>query len=389
MQRSPEPRALLLVIAYLGFVSLGLPDTLIGVAWPLVRQTFGLSQSSVALVFVGAGCSYFLSSFFTGRLLRSLGIGMLLAGSSTIVALSAFGYAAAPFWLAFAACSLLHGLGSGAIDAGLNHYVAHHFSAQHMSWLHACYTLGATLGPLVMTVAIAGSGAWRTGYLAVAVTLSALAFLFQLTRKKWDDRGNEAIEAPAATATIGQTLRNPLVRLQIAIFFVYTGLEATAGQWSFTLLTEGRHVPREAAGLWVTAYWASILIGRILSGFVVDRVGIDCLLRWSTATVVAGTVIFTWNPAPWVSVAALGLTGLGLASIFPCLMTKTPQRMGPEMAAHAIGFQVSAGILGVAALPSLTGFLAQRFGLETVAFATVAMAVAVLLLHEGLLRGSR
>jgi fucose permease len=159
----PQSTGLILAIAYLGFISLGLPDTLIGVAWPSVRDTFGRQQGDIAWIFFGTGTAYFLSSLFTGRLIGRLGIGMLLAGSSLLVAVSGFGYALSPVWGLFAICALIHGLGSGAIDAGLNHYVAHHFSARHMNWLHACYSLGATMGPVIMTSMLVWSHSWRAG----------------------------------------------------------------------------------------------------------------------------------------------------------------------------------------------------------------------------------
>lgn len=387
---SARSHPFLLAIAYLGFISLGLPDTLIGVAWPSVRDTFQLPQSAVALIFIGGGISYFLSSFFTGRLLSFFGIGALLAGSSTLVAMSGFGYSAAPFWAMFAACSLFHGLGSGAIDAGLNHYVAHHFSARHMNWLHACYSVGATLGPLTMTAVIAWHGSWRMGYLAIACTLFVLAALFAVTHRRWDEPGTTD-PAPEATAKIslGAVLRHSVVWVQAALFFVYTGLESSMGQWSYTLLTESRQVPREIAGLWVTTYWGSIAAGRILFGFVVDRIGIDRLLRWSMITALIGTGLFAWNLSTTISGISLAIVGLGLAPIYPCMMTRTPQRLGKAMAAHAIGLQVSTAMLGVAALPSLCGLLAQRFGVGTVAAATIGMALAVTLLHEFLLARPR
>jgi fucose permease len=274
------------------------------------------------LIFFGAGCSYFLSSFFTGRLLNLLGIGVLLAASSTLVAFSAFGYAFAPLWALFAAYSLLHGLGSGAIDAGLNHYVVHHFSARHMTWLHACYSVGAMLGPLIMTSAIAGNGSWRAGYLIVAAVLLCLALLFGATRHKWDEpeRAVATEQTESASVGIAETLRHPAVWLQVALFFVYTGLEVTVGQWSFTLLTEARHVPKETAGTWVTLYWASIGVGRLLFGSVVDRLGIDRLLRLSTLTSVLGTGLFALRLSDLMSVTALVLAGLGLAAIYPCMM---------------------------------------------------------------------
>lgn len=384
--RSASSRRLLLVIAYVGFISLGLPDTLVGVAWPSVRTAFGLPQSAIALIFIGAGCGYILSSAFVGKLLGAMGVGSLLAASSALVALSIFGYGLAPLWALFAACSLLHGLGSGAIDAGLNHYVAHHFSARHMNWLHACWSLGATLGPLIMTAAIAWNGAWRAGYLAVAAILVCLALLFAATRRQWDAPG-QAETKPTHVAGVGmvETLRHPLVRLQVALFFVYTGLEATVGQWSFTLLTESRGVPAESAGTWVTLYWGSIGVGRVLLGAVADRIGIDRLLRFSTLAAASGTALVAWSRAESLSAVALVLTGLGLASIYPSMMTRTPQRLGSALSAHAIGFQVSAATLGAAALPSLAGVVAQRIGLEAVAVAAVALALAVFALHEALL----
>jgi fucose permease len=169
------------------------------------------------------------------------------------------------------------------------------------------------------------------------------------------------------------------------LFFVYTGLEVTVGQWSFTVLTESRGFHKEAAGLGVTIYWASIFAGRILFGFIADRLGIDRLLRWSTCTAVLGTLLFALNLSGALSAVALALTGLGLAAIYPSMMTKTPQRLGQALATHAIGFQVSAAMLGAAALPSLAGFLAQRLGLEAVAGAAIAMATAIFLVHEVIL----
>jgi fucose permease len=390
--RAARSSSLLLFIAYIGFVSLGLPDTLIGVAWPSVRDHFHLPQSAVGFIFVGAGCSYFLSSFFTGRLLGVLGIGLLLALSSGLVALSGFGFGLAPVWALFAACSILHGLGSGAIDAGLNHYVAHHFSAKHMNWLHACYSLGATLGPLIMTGVIASHGSWRAGYLTVATILLVLAFLFAATRRKWDAPGEVSAneeEQGTAPASMAETLRDRTVWLQVVLFFFYTGLEVTVGQWSFTVLTENRGIERETAGLWVTIYWGSIGVGRILFGFIVDRLGIDRLIRLSLLTALCGTALFAANISAPVSAVALALAGLGLAAIYPCMMTRTPQRLGKKLAAHAIGFQVSAAMLGAAALPSLSGVLAQRVGLGAVTSAAVAMALLVFLLHEVLLLRDR
>lgn len=382
-------RRLLLVTAYLGFISLGLPDTLIGVAWPSVRDFFGRQQSDIAWIFFGAGASYFVSGLLTGKLLKLFGIGLLLGGSSLLVAASALGYSVAPAWGLFAACALLHGLGSGAIDAGLNHYVANHFSPRHMNWLHACYGIGATLGPLIMTSMLVSLGSWRAGYATVGSLLLLLTGLFLYTRKLWDTPGETTDAASEAEASVSMldTLKQIGTWAHIALFFIYTGLEVTVGQWSFTVMTEARGMTKESAGMWVTIYWASIATGRVVFGFIIEWLGIDLLLRLSMLAAVIGTGLFAAN-LPF-SAGALALTGLGLASIYPCLMTRTPQRLGKAHAAHAIGFQVSAAMVGAAVLPSACGWLAQLRGLESVAVTTVAMAAGLLVIHEVLLRFDR
>ena len=383
---SPQSKVLL-IIAYVGFISLGLPDTLVGVAWPSARDEFKVPQAAVALIFIGTGSSYFLSSFFTGKLMSALGIGLLLATSSTLVAASAFAYAAAPIWSAFVACSILHGLGSGAIDAGLNHFAAHNFSARHMNWLHACYSVGATLGPVIMTALLTRGHSWRTGYLTVAVALACLSVVFGITRRRWDLKSMTSVrEVPQTNGSVWSVFRVPLVWLQITLFFVYTGLEITVGQWTFTLLTEARHLPDTKAGALVAGYWASIVAGRILFGFVVEQVGIDRLLRLSTVAAVLGVALLKWSPSYPLTAVGLILTGLGLAPIYPCMMTRTPERLGLTLSTQAIGLQVSAAMLGAALLPSIAGLAAQHHGLEVVPLAALGMAVALVCLHEILVR---
>ncbi len=381
-----KSRGVLLILCYVAFVSLGLPDALVGVAWPSIRRSFHLEQKDISWIFLGAGCSYFVSSFLAGRLLRFFNLGVLLAASSALVASSGLDYSLARVWPLFALGSIFHGLGSGAIDAGLNHFVACHFSARHMNWLHACYSLGAMLGPMLMTAVISANRSWRLGYFIVAVTLFLLSLLFIKTESEWDDpteattpseRDQAAEHVPMARA-----LRNRIVWLQMLLFFIYTGLEVSLGQWSFTVLTESRDIKGKVAGIWVTVYWASILAGRIVFGFIVDRVGIDGLIRSSIVTAVTGTALFAWNPAPRMTPFALALAGLGLAVIFPCLMSRTPQRLGKQLAAHAIGFQVGAAMLGSAAMPSSIGLIAQYAGLSMAATAIFVMAVALFVLHE-------
>lgn len=358
---------------------------MIGVAWPSVRDEFRLTQSAVGLAFVGTGLGYFASSFNAGRLTGALGVGLLLAISSGLVALANFGYAAAPFWATFIACSVLHGIGSGAIDAGLNHYVAHHFSARHMNWLHACYALGATLGPILMTAVLTNSGRWRAGYITIGIILLLLSVLFFATRRSFEP-DPDTPETPGERLGMLAALRVPIVWIQMALFFFYTGLEVTVGQWSFTILTESRYTDPKIAGLWVGSYWASIGVGRVLFGFGVDRIGIDRLLRLCMGTAIIGTVLIatTWSSA--TTFVGLTLVGLSLAPIFPCLMTRTPQRLGSALAAHSIGFQVASAMVGAAVVPGIAGLLADSYGLEIVPRFQVIVALMIWILHELLIR---
>jgi fucose permease len=380
-----RPALLLVVLAYVGFVSLGLPDAVIGVAWPSVRDGFGLPQEAIGFVFAASGLGYFTTSFFAGRLARALGIGMLLAASTALVAAAMFGFAAAPLYVLFAACAVVHGFGSGAIDAGLNGYAAHHLSARHMNWLHACYCFGAMLGPLLMTAILTGGRPYSVGYAVVGGVMAALALVFLATRPRW----GEASADPTGDVPRVRTrdaLAHPAVLLHMAVFFVYTGLEVALGQWAFTVLTESRGVAAGAAGVAVGSYWASIGVGRVVFGLAADRIGIDRLLRWCLLAGAAGAALFAAPLLEWAAFAGLVVAGVGLAPIYPCLMTRTPQRLGPGLSTHSIGFQVGAAMIGAAAIPAALGLLAGGVGLAAIPVAAVVLAVGLWAMHEGLVR---
>lgn len=382
-------RTALLALAYLAFVSLGLPDAVLGVAWPSMRIGFGLGQALLGLPLAISALAYFCSGLLAGRLMLRLGIGRLLAASTALVAVSVFGYSLAPSFFLVLGAAVLVGFGSGAIDAALNTYAARSFRPRHMTWLHAAYAAGAMAGPAIMTAALAGGASWRAGYAVVGVLLAALVPAFFALRGRWDaappgipaaEKGFRADDRPVGA--LG-ALRSGRVWLQIGIFFLYTGLEVAAGQWCYTVLTEARGVGATEAGAWTSAYWGGLLAGRIVLGMAVERVGQVRMLRLATLGAVLSAVLFALPGLPIAGVA-LPLLSFSLASIYPGLMTETPRRVGAGLAPHAVGFQVSAATAGVAAVPSLAGVLSQRFGLAAVGWVLVACAVALLLLHERL-----
>ncbi|MFE8598984.1 MFS transporter [Archangium violaceum] len=396
MSRPPEPSSTpaarhprLLALSYLAFVSLGLPDAVIGVAWPSIRETFSLPQAALGAALAMAASAYFTSGLFAGRFMRTAGLGSLLAISTALAATGVTGYGAAPAFTLFIAAACFVGLGSGAIDTGLNTYAAHHFGARHMTWLHAAYSVGAALGPVLMTALLTHGAGWRAGYAVIGGALALLAVAFTGMRRQWDAGPGSSpptaeapapVDATSPTVTAWATLHRPRVWLQIAIFFLYSGVEVTAGQWSYTVLTEARGLGTAVAGTWVSVYWAGLLAGRIVLGFVVERVGPVRLLRLGTAGAVVGALLLALPAVP--AVLGLALLGFSLAPIFPALMSETPRRVGADAAAHAVGFQVSAATMGVAVVPSAAGLIGERLGLAAITPLILGVAVLLAGVHE-------
>ncbi len=379
-------RTLLLVLAFLGFISIGLPDGLLGVAWPSMRAYFQLPIDALGGLLVSYTAGYLLASFSSGRLLSRFSVGALLALSCLATGISLLGYASSPFWWLVILFGTLAGLGAGAIDAGLNTYAATHFSARMVNWLHAFYGIGALSGPLLMTNVLATGHVWQWGYALVGGGQLALAACFGWTRALWNDR----IEIASGTATTESaapslsTLRLPVVWLSVAMFFVYTGTEAVAGAWAYSLFTEARAMPLMTAGAWVSFYWGGLTVGRILAALLAGRVAGQWLLRGCIVGQIVGAALL------WLGFSVgLVLLGLACAPIFPSLIAATPQRLPSAHMANAIGFQIAAAVLGQSLLPALVGMLARSFGLELVAPALLVAAVLLFGLHEILLALSR
>jgi fucose permease len=381
----------LVPLAFLAFVSLGLPDGVLGVAWPTLRRSFERPLDHLGFILLATMAGYLVSSFSGGTLVGRLGVGRLLLWSGLLVATSATLWALAPAWPPILAGAFAAGLGAGAIDAGINVFAAAHFTPRVITWLHACWGLGAMIGPLGMTAAIASGLGWRAGYAGLAACLAALSLSFRLTLRLWDAVPSPQARPappPAASGTqgplspgspgIAEALRSRRVRLNVVAFYVYTGLEAAAGQWAYTLLTESRRMSAEAAGVAAAAYWGSLFVGRVGFGALAHHVRPEVILRLATtgAPLLAAGLALSRGAVPAVA-ALLGL-GLLIAPIFPLLIAETPARVGQRHAAHAIGFQVAAATFGAGTLPALVGLLMRRVGLE--ALGPFLLAASVLLL---------
>jgi fucose permease len=386
-------RVLLLILAYVGFVSLGLPDAVLGIAWPSLRAEFVSSQAALGWILAAGASGYFASGLMAGRLIHRAGVGTVLFGSTALVVVGVLGYTFAPSIAVFALAAVVVGGGSGAIDSGLNIHAARHFGSGQMAWLHAAYSAGAALGSASMALTVARTGGARGGYAAVAVLLAVLCVGFFLTRNLWsaseNDRARGAVVSGDGSSQVAALDAFKMGRVQLGAlaFFVYSGVELGAGHWAYSILVQSRGVSASGAGLVVTAYWASIFVGRVLAGFVVERIGSVRLVRFATVLAAIGAVLFATSALPnFVHAAGLVLVGLAIAPIYPGLMSETPRRTGAGVVAHAVGFQVSAATAGMFALPAIGGVLAERIGLEGTAAFIAACATLLLVLHELLMR---
>jgi fucose permease len=374
----------LMVVTFLAFISIGFPDAVLGVAWPDMRQSFDRTLPEVGYILFSSGSGYFLSGIVAGKAIERLGVGRLLAVSTTSVAVGLFGYAATPsFWLLLVAAVFI-GLGSGAIDAGLNFYAAENFSVTVMNWLHAFFGIGAMLGPFIMAGVLAAGSSWRAGYVVVASAIAAMAVTFFLTERRWNDGEHHTTTMASAPMPVRHVLRQPLVWVQILIFHVMCGIEASAGLWTATIMLGRFDAGAGEAGLWAGLFWGAMALGRLVLAPLSGDLDPRRLVQLGTIGVLAGALLMIPDQKLLFQAGVL-LFGLAMAPMFPTLMSLTPVRLGSRVALHAIGFQVSAATLGIVTIPTVAGLLADRTDLVAIPLVMTAGAAIVIAL-ETLLR---
>jgi fucose permease len=376
------------LLAFVAFVALGLPDGLLGVGWPSIRAGFALPLDAIGLFLTTVVAGYMTSSFFSGVLLSRLGVGRLLAASCLLTGAALIGYTLVPQWWMMVVLGVFAGLGAGAIDAGLNTYVAAHFGEGLMQWLHASWGVGVTIGPILMTLGLTAFNTWRFGYQIVGVFQLALAVCFMLTLAMWTQHQNSAVSGDEAEQRLTDyqtpmtaTLRQPQVWLSVLLFFLYVGAESSLGTWTYTLLTESRGVDQTLAGFFAGSYWFTFTIGRIVAGTIASRTGVNRLVLAGLIGALLGVALLSWNPSEIANVVAVAVIGLSIAPIFPALMSGTRARVGDRYAANTIGMQMTATGFGMAIVPSLMGVLAQQISLEIIPLFLLAVYASLLGLY--------
>lgn len=383
MKIKQYPRLGLVALAFIAFIALGLPDGLLGVGWPSIRAGFVIPLDAIGMLLAASVAGYMTSSFLNGFLLSRVGVGRVLAVSCLLTGLALLGYTFVPQWWMMVLLGVFAGLGAGAIDAGLNTYVAAHFGERLMQWLHASWGVGITLGPIIMTVGLTTLNTWQFGYQVVGGFQLLLALGFVLTLALWNQNNTSGHAEAEKKLTdyktpMRETLRQPQVWLSAILFFLYVGAEGGLGTWTYTLLTESRGVEKTLAGLFAGSYWFTFTVGRVLAGMVARRVGANNLVLGGLFGALLGVGLLVWNPSEIANVIAVAIIGLSIAPIFPAMMSGTRTRVGEHYAANTIGMQMAATGLGTAVIPSLMGVLARQISLEIIPIFLLAVYAVLL-----------
>ncbi len=379
---------ILLIIIYLAFVSLGVPDGVMGVAWPEMRQTFHVSLESAGYLTAMGTIGSVFSAMMSGHILKRFGTGKVVCVSCALTGLSFLGFyfSGSFYFLMLLAVPL--GLGAGAVDTGLNDYVARHFSSRHMNWLHACWGLGAFAGPMLMTRAIVDTGSWRNGYLAVSLIQLSLSLLFLFSLPLWkrhqkmkaanieaaDPSIAKTPDATGGKLTIAKRLRRSFLYIAqkkgllsgMLLFLFYVGSETSVGIWSASYLRTARAVSIEDAGVWVSMFYGSITVGRIIAGFFVEKIGTKKSIWIGICVSIVGFISLS-VPAATNILCPLGLIliGLGFAPVYPCTMQDAPKFFG-SFSVIAIGYEMGFANIGYAFLPMAVGAISGATNLYAV-----------------------
>jgi fucose permease len=384
-----KTHVLVLAICYAGFLVLGFPTGLLGVAWLSIRADFAMPVEAQGALTTASALGYALVSAGIGRYAQRFGIRMMFVGMVALAALGFVGVTFSPFWLVLVIGNFIAGAGTGGLDAGLNLYAAAHLSPRVMNWLHATWGLGAALSTQLFTIALEQNLSWRVAYgLLLALYILFAVVIFFSRGWKSVDHLSSSQTSDSTQIAFRETLLLPIVWISVLLFTFYVATEIIPGNWAASLFIEGRGMDAQAAGSWASAYWAGLMAGRIFFGAIAHRLTPTTLLRITMFGAVVGIVGLAVGATSALSVMGLAFTSFCLGPIFPLLMSATPERLG-EHAANTIGFQMAAVGLGSILLPAIAALLAGRAGYESVVLFTLALAVLMIALHEWLVNHSR
>jgi fucose permease len=371
-----------IALSFYAFIAIGIAEGGLGVLIPSIQTTYNLSAATITLLFISQVTGYVIAAFSSSLLSSRIGLARMLLLASTTLTLALVIYALSPSWLVMVAAGTLLGLGIGIIDAGINTYIAsQQDNADLMGILHAFYGVGALLGPAVATSLLAINLNWRQVYLVIAavVSVTIVGMLWAVVNNYKPLNKKASAANTNGRENLSVALRTPKVLIAGLLLFVYVGVEASIGNWAFSVQSKARSTPVTLAGYSVSAYWFGLTIGRAITGRVVKYIGATRTLDFSFTLLVISVVAWWLLPQQLFS---LPLMGLALAAIFPMVIWLVPQRVSPQIVPAAIGFMTSVASLGAAGIPTILGWFAARFGLNIIPILLLPLAIIMLILHR-------
>ena len=401
----------LLLIIYLSFISLGLPDALLGSAWPIMHEELKVPLSYSGSVYMLISCCTILSSLKSESLNRRFGTGKITAFSVLLTALAIFGFSMSRSFYMLLLFAIPYGLGAGSVDAALNHYVALHYSSRHMNWLHCMWGIGASIGPYIMGFVLQRGYSWSKGYFLIGMLQAGLTFLLFLSLGLWKEKEedmNDLVKVEMHEGEEGkkamsfrEILRIPGAKECIASFFFYCAIEQTIGLWSGSFMVYSLRIDAKLAASFVALFYFGITFGRflagifsakwkdeelILGGIAILFLGIALLFP---AGLFSGKQLFGMELRQIFVVLSLLFMGLGCAPIYPAIIHSTPYNFGAENTSALIGKQMASAYIGSLSLPPIFGVLAKNFGTELFPFYAVVLGIAMLYMYKQLLKKTK
>ena len=380
---------MLLAIIYIAFISLGLPDSLLGAAWPVMYEELGVPISYAGIVTMIIAAGTIVSSLLSDWLMRKVGAGVITAVSVFMTAAALFGFSASHSFLLLCLWAVPYGLGAGAVDAALNNYVALHFSSRHMNWLHCFWSVGAAASPYIMSYCLTGGFGWNNGYRSVAVVQTILTAALFLSLPLWKRRRLEGAEGESAAKALSlpRAVKIKGVPFVLIMFFGYCALEQAAGLWASSYLVQFRGVDTDTAAWSASLFYLGIAAGRFLCGFVAERLGDRRLIRIGILTMIGGVLLIAL-PVPYdaFTLAGLLIVGLGCAPEYPSVIHSTPANFGKENSQAIIGIQMASAYVGTTFMPPLFGLIAAHIHIGLYPAFLLALALLMLCMSEKLNR---
>lgn len=376
MSTRTAPRSLLL-IGYFIFFCIGIPNGILNVSWTYMQVTFGVSLDSLGVLLVAATLGSLLGTFFSGRVINRVGVGAYLCAGGVLSALGLLGYALAPSWLILIGAAFTLAVGFSAYNVGLNTFVAAHYTTGQLNWLHAAYGVGLTIGPSLATLLVEELGqTWHLGYLIMFAVNVGVALVLIVTRGRWVGGASGGDSAqPLERASYAESIHVPAVVFGMLLFFVLNGVVAGTGQLSNTLLTS-RGILQ--AGFWVSIYWASFTVGRIIMGFIADRLDKNRLIRAAILCAAFGAVLLWQNASSLLNLVGLAFMGLGCAPLYPTMIARTREMVSTRHLANAIGFQITAAGIGTSLIPGIIAWVAEHTSLSIIGiFPLIGLLIAL------------